>query len=166
MTYRIPTPPGQLLEWYNGRLYVAVGGTIWASDPMYPGQVHAEKGFKKFAGRICMMRAVRETGIYVSDSFNTYLMEGLDLDDFKLVDIADFPAIPGTDARLDGSKMKEPVAGEVLLWLSKYGVCLAGKQRLFQVLTKDHYWPVSTAPGAAIIRETNGVAQYLVSQGS
>ena len=165
MTYKIPMPPGQLIEWYNGRLYVAQNDTIWASDPMYPGQADSRKGFKKFGSRICMMRAVRETGIYVSDSFKTYLMTGLDLNDFALVDIADFPAIPGTDVRIDGSKLKEPVAGEVLLWLTQYGICIGGKQRLFQVLTRESYWPASTLPGASIVRESNGIAQYLVSQG-
>jgi hypothetical protein len=65
---------------------------------------------------------------------------------------------------IDGSKFPEPIAGKALLWLSKYGVCLAGKGRLFRTLTRDTYWPVSAVPGAAVVRETNGIPQYLVSQ--
>jgi hypothetical protein len=164
MTYKSPMPAGQLIEWYNGRLYVAKDNVLWASDPMYPSQTDSRKGFKQFQGRIGMMRAVRETGIYVGDSFKTYLLAGLDMNDFSLVDIADFPPIPGTDVEIDGSKLPEPIAGKVLLWLSKYGVCLAGKGRLFRTLTRDTYWPASTAQGAAVVRETNGIPQYLVSQ--
>ncbi len=164
MTFRIPMPAGQLIEWFNGRLYVAREKVIRYSDPMYPGQTHEQKGFTAFAGRITLLRAIRNTGILVSDSHKTYLMEGLDAPAMKLRKLCDYPAILGTDAKTDGTKLGGDLSGEVVLWLSREGICLAGEGGTFRAATRKFYWPASTAEGNAIMRETQGFNQYLVTQ--
>lgn len=164
MTYRKIMPAGHLIEWFNGRLYVARQNQIWASDPMYPGQTHEREGFRQFAGRLTMMRGIRETGMVISDGISVYLLQGLDWKDFSLVKLADFPAILGTDAKLDGAKFVKAVPGEMVLWLSAKGICAAGKSGFYQAITLDDYHPVSTAEGTAIVREAHGHYQYLVLQ--
>jgi hypothetical protein len=165
MTYKIPMPAGHLIEWYNGRLYVAREKEIWASDPMYPGQTDSRKGFKQFAGRITLMRAIRNTGIYVSDSFKTYLLAGLDMNEFALVPKADFPAILGTDVKVEGSYIgQDGLSGEAALWLSPIGLCVGGEGGVFKCLTEFHYRPLSTGEGAAIVKQINDGVQYLTTQ--
>ncbi len=165
MTYKIPIPAGHLIEWYNGRLYVARGKEVWASDPMYPGQTDSRKAFKQFGGRITLMRAIQNTGIYVSDSLKTYLMAGLDMNEFTLLQKADFPAIQGTDVKVDGSCIgQEGLSGEAALWLSPMGFCVGGEGGVFKCLTEFHYRPAGTGEGAAVFRQINDGVQYLVSQ--
>ncbi len=164
MTYRIPMPAGHLIEWFNGRLYVAKGREIWASDPVYPGQTHEREGFKQFGGRLTMMRGIKETGIVVCDGINVYLMQGLDFNEFTVNKLADFPAILGSDVKIDGAKLGKGLPGEVVLWLSPKGVCAAGKGGFFQAVTFDYYHPATTSEGSAIVREAGGHFQYLVSQ--
>jgi hypothetical protein len=165
MTYRIIMPSGHLIEWFNGRLYVARQNQIWASDPMFPGQTHELEGFKAFAGRLTMMRGIKETGLVISDGFGVYLLSGLDFKDFTVNKLADFPAIQGTDVKIDGSKVGKGFAGEMVMWLSPKGICAAGKGGFFQAFTLDYYHPVSTNEGSAIVREAKGHYQYLVTQG-
>ena len=165
MTYRIIMPAGHLIEWFNGRLYVAKQNQLWASDPMYPGQAHQLEGFKSFAGRLTMLRGIKETGLVISDGFSVYLLSGLDFKDFTINKLADFPAIQGTDVKIDGAKLGKGFPGEMILWLSPKGICAAGKSGFFQALTLDYYHPVSSGEGTAILREAQGHYQYLVMQG-
>ncbi len=165
MTYRIPMPAGQLIEYFNGRLYVARGKVIHYSDPLYPWQTHEQKGFFQFPGDITLLRSIRETGVLVSDGIRTYLMAGLDAPAMKLTQLADYPAILGSDVKLDGSKVGG-IDGEAVYWLSSQGVCMAGRGGLFKNLTREYYWPKSTAEASAILRLTNGFYQYLVTQAS
>lgn len=165
MTYRIIMPSGHLIEWFNGRLYVAKQNQIWASDPMFPGQTHQLEGFKTFAGRLTMMRGIKETGLVISDGSGVFLLSGLDFKDFTVNKLADFPAIQGTDVKIDGSKLGKGFPGEAVMWLSPKGICAAGKGGFFQAFTLDYYHPASTREGSAILREAKGHFQYLVTQG-
>jgi hypothetical protein len=93
--------PGHLIEWFNGRLHVARGSEIWHSDAVYPGSTDERKNFKQLGGYISMMRAVKD-GVYVSNSKETYFMAGLDPSEASLVKVADYPAILGSDVKIDG----------------------------------------------------------------
>ncbi len=133
---------------------------------MYPGQVDSRKAFKQLPGFLTLMRSVRD-GMFVSDGYKTYFMSGLDPEEFSLVKVADFPAIAGTDLKVDGSLVgAEGIAGDVILWLSPQGVCVGGNGGLFKNLTGGYYVPAGTEQGTAHLREASGSYQFIVSQGA
>ena len=164
-TYKIPMPPGHLIEWFNGRLYVARQGQIWFSDAMYPGQTDYRRNFKQLGGYISLLRWV-PGGLFVSDSCATYFMGGLDPKEFNLVKVHDQPAILGTDTVLDGCLLGGlDLAGRVLLWLTPQGICLGMPGGAVKNLTFDSYWPQLTTPGSSLVRKhPAGFMQVLIAQ--
>jgi hypothetical protein len=101
--------------------------------------------------------------MFVSDGYKTYFMSGLDPEEFTLVKVADFPAIAGTDLKVDGSLVgAQGIAGDVILWLSSEGICVGGNQGFFKNLTQDYYVPPRTDPGAAHLRKAKGSYQFIV----
>jgi hypothetical protein len=89
--YKSPMVPGHLIEYFNGRLYVARDNEIWFSDPMALMRTDRRRNFKQLPSRIALMSAV-DDGIYVSDLERTYFMGGGDLGEAALIDKADYPA--------------------------------------------------------------------------
>lgn len=166
-TYKSLMKPGHLIEWFNGRLYVARGGDVWFSDPVYPGSTDERKNFKRLGGYISLMRAVKD-GIYVSNGKETYFMGGLDPGEATLVKVADYPAILGSDVKIDGERiggLRDPSVRAVL-WLSPVGICAGLDGGQFINLTSSFYRPESSNESRAILRIVGNFYQYLVSQKS
>jgi hypothetical protein len=166
-TFKSRMKPGQLIEWFNGRLYVGRGGILWFSDPVSPGQTDERRNFKNLGGYISMLRAVRD-GMFISNGRATYFLSGLDPQEFSMVKVDDETAIPGTDAILDGGLVGDgEVAGRVILWLSPGGICLGAAEGTFRKISKDFYRTLISFTGASIVRKNErGFYQYLVSQKS
>ena len=96
--------PGHLIEYFNGRLYVARDNQIWFSDPMALMRTDKRRNFKQLPSRVTLLSAV-EDGIYVSDLERTYFMGGGDPGEVALIDKADYPAIPYTAQKIDAARI-------------------------------------------------------------
>jgi hypothetical protein len=164
-TYKSLMKPGHLIEWFNGRLYVAQGGEVWFSDAVYPGSTDERKNFKQLGGYISMMRAVKD-GIYVSNSKETYFMAGLDPGEAALVKVAGYPAVLGSDVKIDGDRLGRDISGRAVLWLSPLGICAGLDGGTFINLTQNFYRPTSLTESRAMLRMVGNFYQYLVSQKS
>jgi hypothetical protein len=165
-TFKSRMKAGQLIEWFNGRLYVARGGVLWYSDSMYPGVTDERRNFKNLGGYITMLRAVID-GLYVSNGRKTFFLPGLDPGEMSLQEVSDEPVIFGTDMKVDGSAVGRNVPpGPVVLWLSESGVSVGLPEgKVF--FPNGHYAPPVLHPGAAITTLNRfGFYQYLVSQKS
>jgi len=103
-TYKSPMVPGHLIEYFNGRLYVARDNEIWFSDPMALMRTDMRRNFKQLPSRITLLSAV-EDGIYVSDRERTYFMGGGDPGEAVLIDKADYPAIPHTVQKINAPRI-------------------------------------------------------------
>jgi len=163
-TFKTAMKAGHLIEYFGGRLYVARGDQVWFSDPMAWRQTDERKNFKQFRGYVNLLRKVKD-GLFISDSEATYFMGGLNPQDSNLVKKANYPAILGTDAVIDGNFVGQgDTQGIVVIWLSKFGFCVGADGGQFSNATPDFYQARITHPGAAIVRKNNGYFQYLVSQ--
>ena len=103
-TYKTQMIPGHLIEYFNGRLYVARDNEIWFSDPMALGRTDERRNFKQLPSRVTLMSAV-DDGIYVSDLERTYFMGGGDPGEAVLIDKTDYPAIPYTAQKIDAARI-------------------------------------------------------------
>lgn len=156
-------PPGQLLEYFNGRLYVARGGFVFYSDPMYIGATQRRKNFIQFPGYITMLRCVAD-GLYVSAGDSTYFLSGLSPEKFTLVDIDTAPAYMGTDVDMSSDLIGDGTAvpGNAVMWTSKNGVCAGGDGGRFVNLTLKKYVVSTAAQGAGVFRVTpDNINQYI-----
>jgi len=162
-TYKGLMRPGHLIEWFNGRLYVAREGEVWFSDPMNPGQTDHRKCFKQIGGYISMMSSVKD-GLYVSEGKNTYFMAGLDPGEASLVKVADYPAILGSDVKIDGDRLGRNISGRAVLFTTPMGVCVGLDEGKFINLTESFYRPSSLNESRSILRMVGNFYQYLISQ--
>lgn len=164
-TYKTPMKPGHLIEWFNGRLYVARGDELWFSDPMAVYQTDERKNFKQMGGYISMIQAVRD-GLYVSNLRVTFFLAGLDPHEAQLVKVADYPAILGTAIKADGERITRDISGRAVMWASPRGVCVGLDGGNFVNLTDAFYHPTYSGEGAAILRQVDNFFQILISQKS
>ncbi len=162
--YKSPMIPGHLIEYFNGRLYIARDNEIWFSDPMALMRTDMRRNFKQLPSRVTLLSAV-EDGIYVSDLQRTYFMGGGDPGEMALMDKADYPAIPYTAHKIDAARIGGlGLSGEGVLWASRMGICLGANGGQFQNLTEEHF-RISGEPssGAAILRKVAESHQLLTS---
>ena len=164
-TFKSMMKPGHLIEWYNGRLYVARGGEVWFSDPVYPWSTDERKNFKQLGGYVSLMAAVKD-GIYVSEGKATYFMAGMDPGEASLVRVADYPAIVGSFVKVDAEKIGRDLTGRAVIFSTTMGVCAGLDSGNFINLTQNFYRPELSGEGAAILRQNGNFFQYLVSQKS
>lgn len=162
-TYKSLMKPGHLIEWFNGRLYVARSGDVLFSDPVYPGSTDERKNFKQLGGYISMMRAVKD-GIYVSNSKETYFMAGLDPGEAALVKVADYPTILGSDVKIDGERIGRDISGRAVLCMTPMGICAGLDGGTWINLTQSFYRPGSLNEGSVMLRMVGNFYQYLLSQ--
>jgi hypothetical protein len=161
-TYKSPMVPGHLIEYFNGRLYVARDNEIWFSDPLALMRTDRRRNFKQLPSRITLLSAV-EDGIYVSDLEKTYFMGGRDPGEAIFFNKADCPAIPNTAQKIDAARIGGlGFSGPAVLWASRMGICMGGNQGQFKNLTEEHFrLQGQPSSGASILRKENKFYQIV-----
>ena len=159
--------PGQLIEYYNGRLYVARNETIWYSDVNYFNQVDRRYNFIQFENEITMMRAVND-GIWVCvgdiNRQNTYFIQGATREEFTLRNFANYGCIEGSDVSIkDAGKVGEGLTGKAVMWTSDGGICIGANSGQFINITDGKFNTPDKRFGAGLFRDENGLAQYIAT---
>ena len=159
--------PGQHIEYYNGRLYVARNQNIWYSDVNYLGQVDRRFNFMQFENEITMMKAV-DDGLWIScgdiDRQTTYFVQGATREQFSRRRFANYGCIEGSDVKIkDGSKIGEGLSGTVIMWATDEGICIGGNNGQFINITDGKFNYPDKRFGAGLFRDENGLAQYITN---
>jgi hypothetical protein len=112
-----PMPVGQLIEYYNGRMYVASGNILYYSEPLRYGYYHTAHGFLMFEDRITLLRAA-DNGLFISAD-QTYFMEGTpEKDKLSRTVVLPYRAIEGASCVVPNTKD--------VMWLSERGMVVGG----------------------------------------
>lgn len=69
-----PPPPGQLLEYHKGKIYIASGNVLWHTEPLTYNMIDNVSGFYMYPERITLAKAVTD-GIYVSSERTWFIGE-------------------------------------------------------------------------------------------
>lgn len=165
--YKYAPLPGQHIEYYNGRLYVARNQTIWYSEVNYFNQVDRRYNFIQFENEITMMRAVND-GIWVCvgdvNRQNTYFIQGATREDFTLRSFASYGCIEGSDVSItDAGKVGEGLTGKAVMWASDGGICIGANSGQFINITDGKVNTPNKRYGAGLFRDENGLAQYITT---
>jgi len=144
-----PMPGGQLVRYRNGRVLVALGSTLYVSEPFAHGLYDPVGGYFPFAGAIKVLEPVAG-GVYVVAD-KTYFMPG----DFEAVrEVAPYGAAFDSSAKApDGT----------LYWFSDRGIVLADDEGGVQ---PQHDSKVAVRPAqmaAVLVREQDGLQQVLAA---
>ena len=152
--------PGNLIEYYNGRLYIAKEDTIWITDAMSFGSVDERYGFMQIKGRKTLMRALN-TGMYISANGKTYFATGRTPEEFTLRKVADHEAIEGTDVIVKDVNIGKSHYETALIWTSKEGICIGLEEgQMFNATERKYIMPGAVA-GASFFRQQGGIDQYV-----
>lgn len=165
-------PVGHLLDVMGGYLLLAIDRFILFSMPFAPYWFLPQKNAVQFTSKITMMRAV-EDGVWVSDQRAIYFLSGSDPNKWEQLDKAPYPAIFGTVADAEISKVgalaakaagamsfTSKGAGNIgLMWATPRGICAGNGNGTFLNLTEAKLVLPSAIQGAGHWHD----GQYIVS---
>lgn len=154
-----PAPVGHMVAWYRGRMLIAQGPFLWYSMPYRYELFMLGRAFLPFEADINLLAPV-EDGVFVGAD-KTYFLSGQSPELFASRVVAGYPAIPGTLAYEQGDYLADGVAGRTAYWASARGHCVGTAGGSFKNITESRYSYPSAPRGAGIVRQTDGVNQYL-----
>lgn len=126
-------PAGQLVEYYNGRLYVARGNILYFTEPLRYGLHNPVHGYYMFPERLTLLKSV-DAGLFVS-SDATYFIEGSPQPATKGSTVELKPVLPYK--AIEGAHCNLPNTKDVM-WLSARGVIVGRQNGTAENITEDH----------------------------
>ena len=168
--FRIGTYAGLCLEFYNGRLYMAVGNFVLCTNAFdIESQDLRYNVVAGFPEPITMVARVND-GLYVATASQTYFLHGAgpkqhgaEGDGFRQTQIMKYGAIYGTVARFQNDLIKDAQGkNTTCLWASTIGAVAGNDSGAYQCLSLNQITMPTGSTGTAIVREADGVYQYIV----
>jgi hypothetical protein len=160
LSFKLPLPPGQLIAYFMGCLYVAVENKLYISDPLCD-YYDVRTGYRIFKERIGMLRPV-DDGIYISTD-HIYFLNGKSNEDFVVLNSYPEKAIPYTDIQVSGKYMDNSIKGNIAMWTGESGICIADNSGTVTNLTEERYTFSSYGYGSGFIRESGNIRHYINS---
>ena len=158
-----PMPPGQIIEYYKGKLYIAHGNELWFSEPHRYGLTIPSKNFFYFPDRITVCVAV-DNGIYVV-SDKTYFITFSKTEEATMKEVSQNKAVEGTSLKIPGSSFGFEFESDLAYWFSEEGAVVGLPNGQIHNLTDD-VLAVSdntSKVGTSLQREYNGIKQIISS---
>ncbi|MBF0607542.1 MAG: hypothetical protein SFH39_10440 [Candidatus Magnetobacterium sp. LHC-1] len=164
-----PPPPGQLLCYYRGRLYVAGLNTLWYSQPYSYELFDPAQGWISFDAPITLLAAM-EDGIFVATSDEVVFLKGTEPERFQAMQVSNCGAVFGTQAMGGlpddngvGNNNIEPggAAPSVVFWQSRMGICAGLSGGKIEFLTADKYSFEVGETGTGVFWQRDGMQLYL-----
>ena len=168
-----PPPLATCLTYFNGRIYLAQGRTVWMTELYLYDYVDRTKGFWSFEADVTMLGAVMD-GIYVGTKEGVWFIskefrmeaQGVAA---KRVRVLDFGVIPGSMCYVPGELANPQQVGleaqtpaEVaILFLTTEGYCGGQDGGKCYNYTESKFIFPTARRAASIFRRQDGVNQYL-----
>jgi hypothetical protein len=151
---------GNLLEYYNGRIYIVSGNIIYYTEPFAYELVNPRTNHIMFEENVTMIGAVKDGLWIVTDK--TYFAKG-ENPPFNFDEKASYGAISGTKQVVSGDYVGEGTGSEVVLWTSPNGICAGMAGGNFRNLTEVNYsFPIAKT-GVSLFKQERGISQYIIS---
>lgn len=160
---RGPLPPARVLEYFNGRLYGAVGGVVFYSDPYNYELSDLRQNMLPFSSTVNMIARVVD-GLYVGTDTATYFLSGLDPAEFQRRLVAPYGTLWGAAPTVPGDFVtEEPLTGNVRIWMSKKGPCYGADGGVVKTMTSTRFTPAAASYAASLFRASSGTYHFVSS---
>lgn len=146
-------PAGSIIRQYNGRIYVAKDKIVWFTDPFTVGSVQKQRNFIQFPATVTIMEPTTSGIWFVSNTTEFYAGGGPD--EFIPRQALPYGAVPGTSVPVPNSKN--------IMWYSDRGAVMATPDGQIKNIQEANIAAESGTSGAALIREENGIKQFIAS---
>lgn len=153
---------------YKGRIYLANGKTLWATELYLYDVVDRTRNFIQFESDITMLGAV-DDGLVVGTEDGLYYLAGTLSTGLKQVMINDSAPVPGSAVYMPSSKVypqardSVPQESTAMVFLTDQGVCAVfNGGQLFNLTHTNMAFPKAVR-AAGLYREQDGVNQYLAT---
>lgn len=149
-------PAGQLVAYYKGRMFVASGNLLYASEPLAFEQFDPRK-FVQLDAPITLLapmedKSMQGSGFFVGTERSCGIIIGSGPEDFQYVPKTSYGAVLGALERVDGSVFGDNSLGarSLPIWLTTQGVCVGKPDLQIQNLTRTKFGFPTGGQGAAI----------------
>lgn len=161
-------PNATCMTYYNGRLYLGQGPTMWATVLYLYNFVDATAGYKLFEADITMIGTVTD-GIYVGTKEGLWFLTGETYDTMKRIRVMDSGVIPGSMVEIPGElgnpaqvPLQASTPAEVsIMFMTTRGVCIGEASGKTTNMTENKYLFPQAVGAAALYRRQDGVNQYI-----
>ncbi len=152
---------------YKGRIYLAAGRVLWATELYAYDFVDRAGKFIYFEDDITMLHAM-EDGLFVGTTKRLYFLSGTYAAGLKQTIASDAGVIPGSAALADRSRVhpsarQQPIAdGGAVIFLTSAGVCAGFDGGEVINLTRGRVELPQAQAAAALYRDDLGATSYVV----
>lgn len=157
-----PMPVGTVTAFWRGRLIVAVGNAIWASEPWAP-HLTKWRGFIQFPGDVTMVQAV-ESGLWIGTTEDLVYLGGDNFEGMRYSSTGVGPVVLGSGVTVPGDKIGlgegRGAPGDAFICIAG-GLLVAGfSNGQATRLTADRY-KTDVTEVAATFRMLRDIPQYI-----
>ena len=160
-------PMATALAYLNGRIYLAHGQDVWATELYLYDYVDKTRNFKRYESEVTMLGAVTD-GIYVGTSHDVWFMSGSEFAKMGRIPIMNYGALPGSlvyvPAELIDPKIPHRPQTEsknAVVFMATTGLCAGMDSGVSYNLTQNHVLFPDGQSVAALFRRQDGVNQYI-----
>ncbi len=157
-----PSPPGQLLEFYRGRVYIASGNVVYYSLPNSYELFRIGSDYLPFDSDVTMLAAVQD-GLYVATASTVYFLHGSE-PPMNILTTLNGGAVYGTQTIGEASRVFDgQMQGRCVIWRGGEGICVGFASGIIRNVTHTRYAFVAADVGSGIAMQQDGVYQYVVT---
>jgi hypothetical protein len=162
--FMYPAPVGIAPCLWNGRVLLAVGPVLYASQYGRVELFDLRRDFKQFSGDITSVVDV-DGGIYVGTTKELAYLEGETFDKLVFNQVVDGPVVLGSGVQVDGEKIAvgEGVgSGHAMVCIANHSLVAGFSGGKVVHMTEGRYVTTATEV-CATFRTINGIPQYLAA---
>lgn len=155
-------PLATALTYYNGRIYMAVGNTVWATELYLYDWVDAVKGFLPYDAEVTALATVTD-GFYVGTETGVWFSSG-PFNEMRRISAQSSGAIRGSVVQLPPQLIPDQYANSTrsaVLILTQQGLCLGLDGGNLINLTQTKVIFPDAARVNSLFRSQDGVNQYI-----
>jgi hypothetical protein len=164
-------PMATSLTYYNGRIYMAHGSVVWATEPWLYDYVDKTKNFLPFGSDVTMLKAVSD-GIYVGTEDNVDFIQG-DSFPLKRTPLMNYGVVPHSGVIVPAELIKPQVTQEAnspsknaVMFLTKTGVVVGFDGGVTYNLTQDEVLFPDAKDSATMFRRQDGINAFVAVMNS
>ena len=164
-------PMATSLTYYNGRIYLANGTTLWATEPFLYNYIDRTSSFVQFEADITMLETVTD-GIYVGTETNVYFLQG---NTFPMprTPLMSYGVLPRSAVQVPAELIKPQIeqsqqfqAKNAVMFLTKSGVVAGFDGGVLYNLTQAEVILPDATSAATMFRRADGINQFVAVMNS